>query len=328
MQKDTEGTNEISFASRINIGPVEDFEKGISIDSDLAMGKDAESILDSLPDYFKQSVATFGFELHLNNTTSGASICETLEGLLQMASAVPQLAQLLEIGLSIKFRHVGASVFIDVSLLGQLGDQVLAQLNYFNLETLNFTGTGAGSLHLGVKPTDFLNCTLSELIQKAVNIKIESRSEFANTKHFISALVAVYQSMGELIPPQIRNFIGLLKFFGAVRKLDYEFKYDAKELCQIVTEIAGSYLGGQTEGANPLEAYGEQLAGMQGMGVGMIDQVKPMADAVIEPYKPSLSAVNFDRISLNGTYPKMKLHYKLSLNLPGITAFLTENFLS
>lgn len=331
LQKEGIDSADISYTGNLNISPVDEFESGIGFNFDLAGGKDYEGIISVSPDYFKTSPITYGLEIHLKDQTSGAIIKQALEDLKVMLSNIPQVKQIFDLGLQVNVRHIGLSIFIDISLGGIMGDQVLQQMNIYNFEQLNFAGTANSSIVSGLKFEDLLKASFDELIEKICKFKLESQSQFSNTKMLVYAVFSVYEGMSQQIPSNLRNLISLIKFFGAVRNFDYEFKYDSKLLAVLAKQVAGqignNYMGNPGE-AVFLEECSNQLVGLQGMGHGMINQFKPMIDVFLEPYKPMIKVINFNKITIFTVIPKMKMFYKFNLNVEGLTDFINQNLVS
>jgi hypothetical protein len=324
-------TGSDSYTSRINIGPTEDFESGVGMDVDFCAGKDCEEILNSLPDYFRSSPICYGIELKTNDEAAGAALKQTLEGLLEMfGGAVPQIQMALSMGVQVNFRNVGSSVFIDLSFSGMIADQFESQLGKFNFEQINFSGIGNASIFSGLKVTDLVKSSLEEIVGKLCLFRIEGHAEYTGLKVLSYALTTIFESMSSNIPRQFQPLIGIFKFIAAFRSLGYEFKYDSKEFTEVVHDIIASY------GASSMElpadefkqAIGGQLSNFQSMGDTTIDAYKPMVEPFLEPYKATLSSLNFDRYSIFVTMPKMKVYYKNNLHLTGLNAFVNEKLLN
>jgi hypothetical protein len=327
----SQDNSEPSYVLKINIGPTEEFESGVGINWDLAGGKDFESVVSSLPDYFKSSPFTYALELHLNDEETGALVKQTLDTFKAMANMIPQAQQALDMGLQINIRHVGTSVFIDFSVEGLLADLATQQLGNFNLGQLNFSGASYGHACLGLKLNDLLSGTIEELLTKVLQFKVSGHSEFYNISNLVNAAHVLYQGLGDNLPRNVRKFIGLIKLLSAVKKFNYEFKYDLKELVSFVKDLTGEIPGAQNhgEGSNALMvSYGMQLGGLQEMGLQMLEGYKPMVDGLLEPYKPMLQAVNFDKITVVACMPQMKFYYKTSLNFVGLSAAINEKILN
>jgi len=317
LGNEAHSTTESSFQGRVNISPVHDFENGIGLSFDMSAGKDAENIYAYLPEYYRTSPVVYGLEIIVEEDSHAAMIVGVLDGLKSMASLVPQLAQVLEAGLKVNFRHIGRSVFIDISIGGLIANQIVSQLQNLNFESLNFWGVGNAQIFSGIKPIDILNSSLDELLEKVCNFKIVSHSEYSNVKLLISAIISgTVSSLENVVKPNIFN---LLKVLGAIKLLEYEFRYDSGDLSSMIKELIGT---SKYEEANSFLIHYQQTA------ASMIEQFKPMVDMFIEQWKEPLKMVNFDRIGLISSIPKAKIFLKTSLHLPGITAFLRENILS
>ena len=99
--------------------------------------------------------------------------------------------------------------------------------------------------------------------------------------------------------------------------MEYEFRYDSADLSWWIKILIGT---------NKYEEANNILIQYQLTAASMIEQVKPMVDMFIEPWKTPRRIVNFERIGIISSIPKLKIFLNASLHLPGITAFLTEHF--
>jgi hypothetical protein len=315
------------YKARLNISSVEDFETGFGMDTDLAVGAEYDDVVKALPQYFKENPVSISFEINVNSEEQGHQVKATLESLYDMLMSVPQVSQVLGLGFTIRFRNSGNSVFIDVSLSGSAGDKLQAQLSEYNFESLNFTGSAFFNIFTGLRISDLLSGNLDNIINRLSLFKLESHSQVSGVKNLIYALTEVYEKMGSMMPRKIRKLIPLIKVFAAMKNFEFEFRYDANEVASAFKEFGGQVasqkLGGEPEEA--LESVNQQLGGFQSMAPMMIDQFKPMIDGFIEPFKPALTAVNFDTLAISYYLPSTRMFYKLKIHLPGTTNFIKTN---
>jgi len=150
---------------------------------------------------------------------------------------VPPIKQALNMGLEINIRNVNTSVFIDLSVSGMIGQQVQATFSQVNLNNVGFSGNANFHFNTGFVPTMLLTKTLEEVIQAATNLKIEGNGEFYNVKTILNAAINIMMSSaGGHIPNKLKPLIMLLKSCCALRKYDFNLKYDAKTLMNLIIE--------------------------------------------------------------------------------------------
>jgi hypothetical protein len=329
--KNENQTEEISYAGRINVGPLEDFDTGFGFDLDFAGGKDYENIVNNLPSYYKSSPITFSLEIRVNDQSTASTVRDTLEGLKAFADAIPQVSQAQQAGVDVNFRSAGTSVFVDLSFGGFAADRIMAQMGQFNFSQLNFAGTGNFSVFSGLRFSDIISGTVGDLVSRLVLFKLESHSEFSNTKALLHGVASLLSTVKQFAPKEVRGLTILLKLVAAVRKVGFEYKYDANDVASVAKEILGEVASEKfslDSGDVAIDALNTQLEMYQGMGLGMLDGVKPMIESVIEPFKPALEAGNFDKLSVIMSLPTLKFHCKSTIHLPGLTAFVNDKVLN
>jgi hypothetical protein len=323
--------DEVSYAGRINVGPLEDFETGFGIDVDFAGGKDYENIVNNLPSYYKSSPLTFSLELRVNDQSTASTVRDTLEGLKALGDSIPQVSQAQSAGVDVNFRSAGNSVFVDISFGGFAADRIMAQMGNFDFSQLNFAGTGNFSIFSGLRFSDLVNGSLSDLVSRLTLFKVESHSEFSNTKALLHGVASLLSTVSNLAPKEVKALTAFLKLLAAVRRVGFEYRYDANDVASVVRDIIGEVASKKLSidgGDVAYDALNGQIQNFQGMGLGMLEGFKPMVESVIEPFRPALQAANYDRVSIIWSLPTLKFHSKFSLHLPGLTAFLNEKVLN
>lgn len=326
------------LVSRIDLRPKKDFDNGISLSINVSAGSEAKNIINALPDYFHSSSFTYSLELTLKNPDLGPTAVQQLEQAKEMIfQIVPNFNQAVEMGLMIKFRNAGKSVFVDFALGGAIGDMVSQQLNNFNVENANFSGVSSMHLISGLKLDRPFECSFDEMIEMLTQFKVQGHGEASNYKPLINLLVnllsTTYQHM---VPSKVRFVFNLIKLFSSLRNFEYTLEYDSEELAKNAKELIGSLAHnklGQAEWdqINPelgIQMLGGVVAQGQGQGKGTLEGLKPTALGFLAPFLDTLKGLDLDRISLGFCSSKFSLYYRMTLCLVGLTEFLNNNILN
>ena len=246
-----------------------------------------------------------------------------------MAQSIPQVQQVLAGGISIGTRTVGSTIQVDVSVGGQIGDMALAEISKFNFSGLNFNGNAFYSFFSGLRVSDLLSGDLNNLLERLSLWKFESHGQLLGLKNLIYAFADVYESMNS-VPYKVRQLIPLVRLLAAVRNFDFEFRYDSNEVANAIKEFAGfvakEKMGGETS-SEALEVAGAQLSGFQAMAPALIEQQRPMIDAVLGPFRDAITALNVDRLSISYVLPSFRMFYKANVHLPGVSNFINNTVL-
>jgi len=335
----TDISKNINNTSRIGIHPIQEFQSEMGMSLHATLGKEFDSILETLPDYFNSSPLTYVIEIKIKNPDFGSVVVDNMQKVKNMISEMrPEFANLLNLGLTVDFRHVGHSIFIDVSFDGLLADKVGASYNDINLSKFSFSGTTNGHFYSSLKLTDLFELKLEELINKALLFKIESMSEVIQVKELSQLLYEfMVNYMGQnpaLVNalPNYRIILQFLKLIGSIKDLRYDFKYDSQavkktlfDILNIQFDVPNEYCNGSTfKEGHPLNVL---FTNMQGLGLNNIINKKPIYDQILGPYNEVLKQVNFDSISFANSIPKLRIYYQYNLNLPGLTDFLNTHFI-
>lgn len=322
------------FKSLIDIHPKTDFNNGISLNFSIQAGVKGKEVVEALPEYFQTNPITFSLELGIEDSDKGPEIVQTLEGVKEMAvGLIPNAEQLLGQGILIKFRHVGKSIFIDVSVEGMFAEMVNAQLKNIQLDLSQFSESGEFHLISGLRLDKPLDTSYEDLVKQASQFKVQGQGELPLKLLVETILGQVLKIATGETEKKILTFFNLIKIF---RSIKYTVEYDSEEMLTNIKELAGIIAHNTMGGASMDELnpeIGSQMIGTvvsQGQEIGKVqlDGIKQMASAFLEPYKDSISQLNLDNIGLSLVYSQFQAVVRINLCPVGITEFIRTNILS
>jgi hypothetical protein len=324
-----------SLKSHISIKPKKDFDNGINFGLSVAAGTEGKAIIDSLPDYFSSNPLSASIELGIDDAEKGQIVVQSLEQAKEMIfQMIPGIQEKLEMGIDIKFRHVGTSVFIDVTIGGPLGEMVKAQYSQFgskigNLAT-SFKGYGSSHIVSGLKLNNALDISLEQIIEDASKFKIETTGETSNIKKMLAIATTIIQATNAY-GNKTKAISSIFGYFGVFRLLEVKSEYDSDELFSLIKESISTFtaLESQEEqGEVALQVYGGALSNYQQVGKAQLEGVKAMLGVFLEPFMETLKVLNFDRISISIVPSMISIFYKVQIGLVGITEFIRTNLLA
>jgi hypothetical protein len=318
-------TDQINYTFDLNMVPEQDFENGMSLDIHILGGTDADTQIQSHPDYFKSNPITFGIELHVKNPESIPLIVQSLEGVKGMLTAIPQCETFINMGLQIELRQLESSVCVDVSFGGALAEQVAVGMSIMG----NYKPNGKATFELttGFKPLDALTQSFEQILQKLCQFKVKGISHFKTEKGALETLGGSLAGALNQVPGlenANKKATALFKALSILRELKYEYKYDNQELLNGATEVIKSI----SPEANMYDEISGKLAEGQMMATMSIEQGKMMAGMFLAPFAEALKAVSFDKITIFAYLSGTQILYKTSISLPGVDAYLNENILN
>ena len=339
MNTDTTTGGNDGCHGETNIRPKNDFTSGINIGFSSMVGDSAKSFIESAPEYYKTASFNYSVELNIKNPEDGSKVIQHLEEAKSMIiSMIPSAEATLELGVEINFRHVATSVFVEISLSGQLGEMVTAQMGNLNMESVDFEMNASGTITSGLKLDNVFEATLEELIDNATRFKVEGTGDVTKLKKIVAYIGTLTPMLEEFIPKKFRFLISLIKLVGCFRTFQYSLTYDSDELSKQVKELAGTIahnkLGGEDLPTCNPEMGMQMLSGVvaQGQATGkqMIDGGKGMVLGFLAPFMETLKCINYDNIVItlcsSKTYGGVVT--KITLCFVGLTTFLNENVLN
>jgi hypothetical protein len=325
LQTESDGiaNTKTEYKFNVNIGSSEEFENGLGIDADVAMGKEAEAVIETLPDYIKNSPITLGLELHARSADQSTLIHSTIEELKGILLSLPPLQSALMMGLEINTRAVDTSVFIDFTVSGMIAEQVHAHMSHFNVEAFTYTGVSNFQLVSGLKPVDLLNCDFEQLLRKLCQLKIQMNAEFSNIKEIVKLLLnTLNKTLPSVVKQKMLPMLILMNSILIIRELNYEFKYYVSDLVSGIKELMCF-----KQGEDMCEMVSQRVGQGQMMANMSLEPVKQMAGMFIGPYGEQIRGINLDKISVYYFISKVKAYMKYNINLPGLSNWVEENFL-
>jgi hypothetical protein len=307
--------------SKISVGPsTGEFTPGLQLEGHLKLGTEYDNEVSHMKDEHKKAAAVFGFKLTLSDANVGTQAVETLTQLLEMATGIDQVKEMLDRGLDISFRHEGLNVFINIAVPETLQElQMIPGWNLINLKDTVFSGKHDGKITSGVDPTKFLTATLDEMIERACNFSIEASGNMEEGHHLLSTITGLAK---QLLPnhPQVDMVLSAVNLMTAFKSLNWEFKYDPS--------VVRTTIKNMMESSGKLEKVQHKVTGNQELANGFLPQAQMMAPMFIGPYAELLKSVNLGHFELFFMVPRLRLHAVQGITLFGLNSFVQEKFLS
>jgi len=253
-----------------------------------------------------------------------------------LLGVIPGGNEILQQGVMIKFRHVGNSIFIDVSLEGLYAEMVKAELQKFKIDISTFTESGEMHLISGIKLDRPLELSYEDMVKMATLFKVQGNGQMPSKTLFDSINSTVEEIYSSILPSKFKLAFKAFKLLSCFRKIEYNCLYDSDEMCTNIKDLAGK-IAHNTMGGAPMDELnsemGTQIIGSvvaQGQEAAKVqlEGIKQMATMFLEPYSEQLKGVNFDNIGLGITAPQYGAQLKFNLCLVGATEFLRNNILN
>lgn len=336
--------------SNIEVFPKQNFKEGVSLGINFATGEEGKNrINQKVPSELRENYVTFSLELRLQSADNGKQVLETLEGLKSMAlGMVPPLEDFMNNGLSVEFRHVGTSVFVDVSCNDKINQMVPVQTyleQYLALVGMSpdalkkQDGSLSGSMRLatGIHLDKLLTATFDELLDMATSVIFTSEGSINNllSKSSVKSLV---NTLASVLPMKEKNkFVldGLLVFL-AFKKFELTSEYDREEMKYYIKDLASRMVHNMQGGASMDELnpeIGQQIISsnisqFQEMGQTQLEGFKGIILSFLEPYLESIKVLNLDQLNFSLSVPMFSLNLGVELCLDGLTNFAKDNLLN
>jgi hypothetical protein len=324
-------SQETGLLSVVNISPEKDFQgSGTSLNGHISLGSDFDTIAASFPNYLKETPASFGLELRLKNANDGGKLIEVLEGLKEMAVQMePNVKRFFDAGIMVNFRHVGTSVFIDVSYGGMAGDKINGVLSMFNPSSLNFAGTSDFHICSKFSPVDLLSYSYEKLIQAATHIKIEGKGEYTHLKTLFDFVINTITSINNgNLPSKMKPIVYLLKFASIIRKIDFNFKYDVCTVQDVIMDTINNLYSYEPSEGEPETLYEKNALmwknELQPFITSNVEQFSGMAQMFLAQFLEGILALDLDNLALYATLPIIKFYFKFNVMIRGISDFIAK----
>lgn len=322
----------------IDISPNIDFDSGIHFSISATAGQEDKEIISTLPDYFKISPITYFLELLLNDAEQGETVISTLESLKQKSKQIiPEAQNLLNNGVSINFRHVAKSVFVDISLDGLIAMLVETKLSSIKLNLSDFSESAEFSIVSGIKIDNILDIGYEEILKMGTLFKVQGQGQIP-VKLFDSIVSQIETNFSSSLTSNIILGMKTLKLLGALRKIQYISKYDSNVLYDYIKEFAGKIVhkkkgGGIMDDLNHemgTQIIESDLSQVQEKAKNQLGEIKQGLTVFLEPYLESIKALNLDEISMICTMSKFnsQIQIKFKICIVGLTEYLKNYILN
>lgn len=326
-----------NLIGKIDIRPKVVFENGINLKFSVVSGTKGKELLQSQPDYIQNNPVTVTLELEIEDSEKGSIMLSTLEGVKDMlVNSIPPLSEALNAGVLVKFRHVGKSIFIDISLEGMYAEMVKSQLENFKIDISSFSESGDFHLISGIKLNNPLETSFEDFLKMATLFKVQGDGQLPTKILIENIMKSAEETYSHHIPKNIGMVLKFIRLLSCFKKIEYDSLYDSDDMCTYIKELSGKIahntLGGAsmddlnseigTQIISSVVAQGQEAAKMQ------LEGIKQMAAMFLEPYKEQLLEVNFDKIAIGFTIPNYGTNLVITLSLVGITEFLRANILN
>jgi len=302
LQKESQETgNDPSYLGKVYLGPENDFNPGWGINFQIASGSDFSKIVLNLPDYYSTSPMTYSVEIGLKDPEQGPMIVSRLSEIKDMVlEMVPDLKQLVVMGLDIHFRNVSNNIVADFGLSGSfitMSQQTLPpELKNvdFAKSSKAFTGSSQVNITSGWTPMMLLNKSLEEIIRAACNLKIDISGEFSQSKIFFSILSTFM--IGAITKGNVQNiqqYNVIIKFLekiiASIRNYKFCLKYDDSVLYNFFASLVN------TENPNHFANLTENFKLQQVEFNQFVEMGKGFVSFVAD-YLDILRNINFEKI--------------------------------
>jgi len=304
--------------SKVNIGPSSgEFNPGLQLEVHYRTGTEYDTEVSHMSEECRKAAIVFGLKFTLTNENVGAKAIETLTQLKEMASLFDPCKTYLEQGLDVSFRHEGLNLWVNVAVPETLKDldPIREVMGKFDFSKETFSGRGDLKVTSGVDPTKLLTCTIDDMLEKACQFSVQGEAKSDDLDHLLNALLKSANEV-ELVPLDLKKFgFTVVKIFTAFKYMNYEFKYDPNVIRNVI------------KSTGKLEKVQNHVSEYQELATGFLPQAQMMAPMFIAPYADLLKDVNLGNYELFLMVPRLRVYYRFGLNLLGLNAWFTENFM-
>ena len=300
--------------SKVNIGPSSgEFNPGLQLEVHYRTGTEYDTEVSHMSEECRKAAIVFGLKFTLTNENVGAQAIETLKQLKEMASFVDPCKTYLEQGLDVSFRHEGLNLWVNVAAPETLTDldEFRKDMGNVDFSKETFSGRGDWKVTSGVDPAKFLTCTIDDILEKACQFSVQGEGKFDDLDHFLNALLKIAKD----IAPVPKEAFAVIQIPTAFKYMNYEFKYDPNVIRNVI------------KSTGKLEKVQNKVSEFQKLATEFLPQAQMMAPMVLAPYADLLKNVNLGNYELFLMIPRLRVYFRCGLNLLGLNAWFTENFL-
>ena len=226
----------------------------------------------------------------------------------------PKSEVMFSAGVNATVYNLDDTVNVELKLSEMMNEMLENVLNHLDvIEKVK----GHSSLRIGTElsVTDLKELSLEEVIKKALKFRI---TEEGSSNH-VSALLQIFVSIAELSNEMtghndeqvLKALKRLVLLIDTVSKAVYRVGVDCDKLSNTVSSAVPQQL------KDTFEAIREEV-------LGNIEGMKDMLESILGPFKPIITALNFDNVSLIVSSSRLRLHLKLDVVLQGLSDALNE----
>jgi hypothetical protein len=318
-----EESHELSHKGKLDIRSTQPFNTGLKLGWDLQTGDEHKKSTSTLP-FALRHCPCFSFEIGIKDPSKADEAIAVLNSFKEMAKAmVPQVGEAIKMGVDLQFRVSENKFFFDVVVSGLLGGVILEHASKVNFDLIKYAGLGHFFINTGFSPLNVLSKGLEDIIKNASLLEVCGGGEFINIKTVIKIVTTILQALCNCNNKQMKDLNTVLNFVNVFKYMGFEVKYDPTLMVSAIKDTI-NLRSSQTD---KFGIMSQKFSETQMMFNGMVEQGKSMAMFVAD-YVGLLKNIDLDSISFNFNFPIVRTFFRIYLQLPGITQFINENFLS
>ena len=302
---------------KIEGGEVE--AKGVGIKIESVDKETYGKFIKSDPSYAENALSLITLTIGIKEPSQAATLEQLLNQFKPMIDELPFVKPYLE-NKTIEYylRPDGNKINLDCIFNNEETTKRLKEIGVDFAEYQNFKFLFRTDLSLD----KVFDMTLEQIVEKLLAIDLCIEGSTMNAKYLIQALrsaLDTVQLTEERPKKKLKKIKNYLNFIWAFISCNFNFKYNAKDLTETlfglktVEEAKDEINEGFQQGKGMIEAFGGDNAKGLLEGFGL--------------YEPAKTA-DIDEITISILSPQYKNGIAFSINLPGITKFLNEKFLS
>lgn len=309
---------------KFDFSPINDESNGLGFKVNLFAGEAFDENNKNLPLSVRDNPLTGALELQAKSPEQADEVLSLLKNVYSMLENMGILEELSKkLHFNVSFSKDGSSVFLDFVLGGDLGEGFMHNVRSLNFSKFNYSFSDIVRVQTNLNIAEiWKNPDLDNIINKSSTLTLQGDGKLLNFRtifHFIKEWVVFAKDDGKKKTTHLMS-AGLL-ILSCFESLGFELKYDSKDLKGNVIELLDDYLEGEGSSQAFIGMFNEQWANVYlPMGLQMLQSMAPMITSF-----GNLSAINFDKISLEWISPFARVEFKIDLLLPGLTEFIAEN---
>lgn len=328
---------ELSQQVDINLHSKRTFENGLGVYLEIFKGTEAVEIIKSKPDHMKDSPVGFSIRVNFDSNETAEGLAAMLSQLVPaMLQSVPQLEQILNLGLCYTFRASGTALIAEVYVQGMLVDMIQNQADQFNFGEVNISASLTFHLFTALTLQNLIISPAIELLQNASHLKFHLNYKTFNLRNAIPAICELLEKQIESqnIPSVFRTYIIMLRAGAILRSLNLDFSYDPLDFIETLIEFGASVRKRYSD--ESFETCKETFVTTR-IQERIIDEfrnkynetkstVSEMKQMIPEEFIPIIKSIDLNKLEfeLFMSHPQAALLLKLNLHLPGLNAIRDE----